>query len=504
MNKFVLVALAAVAAIVLGFGVRGATQTAHADADAVNVVGCEFLLGVIDGDPDDAVDTGTDVAPACYAPLTDVEVGLIADAVGDEDGELEIGELDELDGYDGNQISDSCTGGLEIYCTLHVFVFVDDEAPVTIDPDGSELEIFQDTAASVYTCSTDAEDGDCDATIPDNGDGVVVFQLTVRGGVGGGEQGDTVPVTVRQEDVEQDFDVNIVGDANDISLTLVEDVIMENGSTSATSACVTDSDVTDAIDPPEQTLAIATVLDSDDTELARVPVTISIPAADDPEIATIGDNTAFSLVAGEDLPTAFYAAICGGEGPGETTVTVSIDDAEVNIDSDDDDSADLTVVGEPATINATVSPQEIQCNGTNSSTVTATVLDSDGNNVPAGVEVNFSVVALGTANPINEDTGSDGTASSTITPLSNASAGVTVIITAGDAQTSVRVDCAIPLGPTAPAGTPTQTGTIGPPDTGNGGYLGQDGGAGFPAWTLIVLAIGAGVVVTGGVVARSR
>lgn len=501
MNKFVLVALAAVAAIVLGFGVRGATPTAHADADAVNVVGCEFLLGVIDGDPDDAVDPGTDVVPACYSPLDSTDITNIANAVGDEDGELEIGELDELDGYDGNQISDSCTAGLEIYCTLHVFVFVDDEAPVTIDPDGSELEIAQDTAASVYTCNTDAEDGDCDATIPDNGDGVVVFQLTVRGGAGGGEQGDTVPVTVRQEDVEQSFDVNIVGDANDISLTLAEDVIMENGSTSAANACAADSDVTDAIDPPEQTLAIATVLDSDDTELARVPVTISIPAADDPEIATIGDNTAVSLVAGENLPTAFYAAICGGAGTGETTVTVAIDDAEVNIDSDDDDSADLTVVGEPATINATVSPQEIQCNGTNSSTVTATVLDSDGNNVPAGVEVNFSVVALGTANPINQDTGSDGTASSTITPLSNASAGVTVIITAGDAQTSVRVDCAIPLEPVA---TPTQTGTIAPPDTGNGGYLGQDGGAGFPAWTLIILAIGAGVVVTGGVVARSR
>lgn len=503
MNKFVLVALAAVAAIVLGFGVRGATQTAHADADAVNVVGCEFLIPYIDGDPDDSV-VASDITDACYTALDATDITNLANALGDEDGTLEIGELDTLDGYDGNQISDSCTGGREIYCTLHVFVFVDDEAPVIIDPDGSELEIAQDTTSSVYTCSTDLEDGDCDATIPNNGDGVVVFQLTVRGGAGGGQQGDTVPVTVRQENVEQSFDVNIVGDANDISLTLAEDVIMENGSTSAANACVTDSDVTDAIDPPEQTLAIATVLDSDDTELARVPVTISIPAADDPEIATIGDNTSVSLVAGDNLPTAFYAVICGGEGPGETTVTVAIDDAEVNIDSDDDDSADLTVVGEPATINATVSPQEIQCNGTNSSTVTATVLDSDGNNVPAGVPVNFSVVALGTANPINQDTSADGTASSTITPLSNASAGVTVIITAGDAQTSVRVDCAIPLAPTAPAGTPTQTGRIGPPDTGNGGYLGQDGSAGFPAWTLIVLAIGAGVVVTGSVVARSR
>ena len=90
--------------------------------------------------------------------------------------------------------------------------------------------------------------------------------------------------------------------------------------------------------------------------------------------------------------------------------------------------------------------------------MTAKVTDSDGNNVADGVPVNFSVVALGTANPINTET-KDGVATSVITPLSNSSAGVTVIVTAGDSgiatpvQTSIRVDCALPLATQPAAGS---------------------------------------------------
>jgi hypothetical protein len=77
-------------------------------------------------------------------------------------------------------------------------------------------------------------------------------------------------------------------------------------------------------------------------------------------------------------------------------------------------------------------------------------------------------------------------------------------VTAGDAQSSIRVDCSLPIPPTAPAGgaTPTRTGTIGGPDTGNGGYLGQDSSAGFPLWTLVALALGSVALVAGGMVTR--
>jgi hypothetical protein len=65
----------------------------------------------------------------------------------------------------------------------------------------------------------------------------------------------------------------------------------------------------------------------------------------------------------------------------------------------------------------------------------------------------------------------------------------------------VRVDCALPLD-TQPTLAPAQpTGPVRPPDTGNGGYLSQDG-SGFPLWTLVALALGSTALVAGGVVAR--
>ena len=95
-------------------------------------------------------------------------------------------------------------------------------------------------------------------------------------------------------------------------------------------------------------------------------------------------------------------------------------------------TAVLTVTGVPATIALTASPPAIPCDGTSTSTVTAKVTDSAGNNVVDGTAVTFSVVALGTANPINTTT-TGGTARSVITPLENGESGVAVTVTSGAA-----------------------------------------------------------------------
>jgi hypothetical protein len=207
-------------------------------------------------------------------------------------------------------------------------------------------------------------------------------------------------------------------------------------------------------------------------------------------------------------PVAFYQVLCGGSGTGTTDVVAEINLISGGVLSSQDESrAEITVGGAPANIALTAVPPQIRCDGSETSTVTATVTDSDGNNVADGVPVEFSVVALGTANPIDTET-VDGTASSTITPLSNASAGVTVLVTAGDdeidnvVQASIRVDCALPIA-TQPTPAPTApTGVIGGPDTGNGGYLGQSDSAGLSVWMLVALAAGSVVLVTGGLVAR--
>ena len=72
------------------------------------------------------------------------------------------------------------------------------------------------------------------------------------------------------------------------------------------------------------------------------------------------------------------------------------------------------------------------------------MFDSVGNTVANGVPVNFSVVAAGTATPINAVT-NNGIAISLI--AASSSAGATVVVTAGDSgiaapiQVSIRIDC---------------------------------------------------------------
>ncbi|MDE3095983.1 MAG: hypothetical protein KGK07_08280, partial [Chloroflexota bacterium] len=103
-------------------------------------------------------------------------------------------------------------------------------------------------------------------------------------------------------------------------------------------------------------------------------------------------------------------------------------------------SQNVTVTGAPATIALTASPAAIPCDGKSTSTVTAKVTDSAGNNVVDGTSVTFSVVALGTANPINTTT-TGGSASSVITPLSGNTAGTVVTVTSGSAAASILIVC---------------------------------------------------------------
>jgi hypothetical protein len=500
LNKFAFAALAAVAALVLGFGARISAPTAHADTTGVSSVGCELLARSIDGVTTDAT-TGPDYAAACDG-VDPTEVGLLGDALGDQDGVLEKSDLDDLDVLDGNQISEDCTG-MGVQCTIVGFVFVDDEAAVTIDPPAG---LVTDQAGDInWVCDTEGEDADCADTTPNDGDGVVTFDL-YNDTAGAG---DVKTVNVEQETVEQSFDVNVVGVAHDVTLALVETTIQSNGSTADASACQTENDVADAssITQSTTTVGAATVTDSDGTKLARVTVDIASGTTSAAVIGTGSDaneitgNTGQTVDGGAAGIASFFV-ICGGKSTGTSKITATINDGDPN---EDKASETITVVGEPDSIALTASPAAIACDGTATSSVTAKVTDANGDDVADGVTVNFSVVALGIANPINAKTVA-GSASSTITPLSGATAGVTVIVTSGDAQSSIRVDCSLPIPtPTSAAPAPTATpkgGTIGVSDTGNGGYMGQDGSASFPMWTLIALAMGSVALVGGSVVAR--
>lgn len=503
LKKYGLIAVAAVASLALGTAIFGGSQSANAETTAVVNVHCELITGV--------------VPTACTAHITEAQIQALADAIGDADGTLEASDFDGFEFSDASQLSEQCTTGtMLIGCTMLIFTFVDDEKPVTLDTPSGLTSLQAAMLETDYVCDTDGDtiglDNDCSDTVASNGDGVVVFHvLNFNAG-----RGDEKTVNVLQEAVQQSTTLTMVGIPDDIEIFVVEDTIATSGSVSGSNSCAANTDVSDdlALTQPNSTVAVVTLEDEDNTLVAMWPISVGVsPPAEDPSIAQLGNNTntlegisgntILTVDTGDpDLLVGYYTVVCGGSGTGETSIAVqSLTDGST-------DSADLTVTGAPASLALTAAPSEIKCDGSETSTVTVTATDSEGNAVVPGFPVNFTVVALGTANPINTETDENGQASTVVTPLSNSSAGVTVIVTVGDSsietavQASTRVDCALPL-ETQPTLAPPGggAGPIAPPDTGNGGYLGQDGGS--ANWLLMVLAVAAGTVVfAGGLVAR--
>jgi hypothetical protein len=95
--------------------------------------------------------------------------------------------------------------------------------------------------------------------------------------------------------------------------------------------------------------------------------------------------------------------------------------------------------GPAATITLTAEPQELVCDGALPSVITARVVDSEGRPVQDGTSVNFSVVTLGSVDPVNAET-VNGEATTTLTALGQG-VGVVVNVTSDAAAASTRVDC---------------------------------------------------------------
>ncbi len=349
---------------------------------------------------------------------------------------------------------------------------------------------------SAATCN--GTDLSTPATVGTSGQ-FVVWQVTGVGTFAG-----DVTATALQDTVAVESEtLKLVGTAHDIQLTVTKDTIQE---ANASGACGPTSSIT----APTRAGAVATYSDIDGNALVGYAPTFKTSSSSTMDVGT-GDDaggtsfTATSMLLPDGTTIAGFDVICGiAAGSATLTATTTTNEGTgMGAAAAVARTADITVTGVPASIALTASPATIACDGTATSTVTAKVTDSAGNNVVDNTSVNFSVVALGTANPINVKSKA-GEASSTITPLSGATAGVTVIVTSGDAQASIRVDCSLPIPTVAPAASPTAGGggTIVGPNTGTGGFLGQDDSAGFPMWTLVALVLGSLVLVGGGMVTR--
>jgi hypothetical protein len=165
-------------------------RRAQAEATGLAVIACENLAPYLDADGADAT-TQADLDLACLQPIPPTgEMGIEALEIGfgEPDGVLTFDDVAPLDLLDNNRIPADCTFDAVVVdqtmpaagCVLLIFVFVDDEAPVTLDSDAG-LASIESGGASDFTCNIDGElaghDYDCsDASVLD-GDGVVVFHV---------------------------------------------------------------------------------------------------------------------------------------------------------------------------------------------------------------------------------------------------------------------------------------------------------------------------------------
>lgn len=340
----------------------------------------------------------------------------------------------------------------------------------------------------------------CDnvATItPDPTDKMALWHVTGAGTFTGGT------VTATQTSITLDSTtLSTVGAAHDFQLAVTKTTIQEKNG-----GCGFTSSITD----PTRAGATGTYTDINGKALVGYAPTFSSSSASNMLVGNAaGTGAASQITRSMLLPDgktiAGFDVICGvAAGTANLNgVTLPNEIAGLASPFTVTRTQAITITGVPATIALTASPAAIPCDGTSTSTVTAKVTDAAGNNVVDNTPVTFSVVALGTANPINTTT-KGGSATSVVTPLSGGTAGTTVQVTSGNAAASIRIDClpSLATATAAAAGaTATPPGGITGPNTGTGGYLSNSSSSGFPLWTLIALAIGSFVLVGGGIAVR--
>jgi hypothetical protein len=444
------------------------------------------------------------------------KLNLYAEDFGDEDGDLEIEDLAPIETFGGRQLHDQ-----DGYA--YVIVFVSDQAPVRfrIDSDGGAFNVGTSAVAqNVNEFICDSEDSDCNNTDDPEDNGFIVIGLCsgvlspgCTGG-GGAEVADRGAhnLAIDQERVPVDISYTVVGEADDIRVgafetTINNGVVDKNGDGDLNDSdeCPLQASVagfTAALNQGEKTVVIGRVSDDDGQDITNAWI------AWDTDDHDIGDFTSTRETPTLNLGSFGIGApqiLCGTDKPGILELQANVvggPSAASGLDPSADETIDttlqVTVRGVPASVDMSVTPASINCDGVQSAEVSATVRDANGDLVANGQQVDWSVQVLGTASPLTSST-TDGIAKTLVVPLSG-NRGVPVVATAGDEQGSILVNCGGTAAGPAPAPPPTGpgappstggggSGSIGGPDTGSGGYLGT-GDDSLPMWpALPILAV---------------
>ncbi len=492
--KKLMLAAAALALAVVGFG-RLDTSTTFAAPTNVYVINAKVLSALVGTCPtatSTSSNTGTVTGAHTCDPRNQSDRGFFAS------------QLSTIQAASGLQTSQAPA----VAGTTWILVQTNgSRTPITLNGQG----LVCTTAAAVSFAAgppiVPAQDATvaCDGIVtftppaaPTAWDNFAVFQVTNPGSL---SIGATVTSSALQDGTTlAGKTVTVVGQANNVTLSMLNNqTTVQAGATSCS--------ITAPASSPNNATALVVYTDINGNALVGYTPTFASSSSSTLAVGSSGTfpqtSNASITVLQADGKTGAENAVCGNTAGSATLSATTVAAELVGVTGTVSRTQAIKVTGVPASIALTASPAAIPCDGTATSTVTAKVSDSAGNPAVDGTSVNFSVVALGTANPINKTT-TGGSASSTITPLSGSTAGVTIVVTAGSVQSSIRVDCLPSLAtPTGAAGAaPTAPSGITGPSTGNGGYLGQSGSAGFPLWTLVALALGSVVLVAGGLVTR--
>jgi hypothetical protein len=434
---------------------------------------------------------------------------------------------------------------------LNVIAFVDDDAGVRFLTDVGNFRGADDVEYNKeYACTEDSPgtiDPDCDGDPSTIGDGVVVARLFIDADDPRGE----AEVIAIQDGVGWPSTFTVTGPPERIELAHLfgKDKIQVGGTAPTLSGqpaqpsdcnlALSVEGVLGAQANPYQTIVVAKAFDDDDVEIASAgliwqwgynghgTVPGTSPYADESDLGGVSTPLTPTVDTGA-LGLAFPELVCSKNEVGTLTLTAKFDWPEAAgvisgtlADENADATIDVEVLPPPGELSLVANPPALECNGLNTTTVTATALTTDGRNVANGNDVEWNVAVLGNANPLTADT-TDGVATTVVTPLAPAGTGVPVIASIGEPTRFVRdsdnrldtdrtepnpdyveaslvVQCVAGTGAPPPGEQPAPGGQPGPggrpggvitgPDTGTSGELAGSGP--LSIWSAVMLFVGA-------------
>ena len=519
----------AAAALAVTAGVREDVPAAHANPVSISMFNPGLCVALtLDPDLGPANGCITSNGLAYTASSGDQGIMGAANRLGNNNGVIEASDFAGIDTFSGRQLHQKDGADVVSLSSIAVVAIVASDAPVTFH--ASEGFFFTPAYGNTWVCTTadpNYPDSDCgggqnvspNANFHEDHAVVAILKCSVATCPNLGEQ----HLDVEQDGIIYPVTFTVVGEPKSVEFFTLETALQAgvpddaNGNPDCPfSASV--SFFTKALGEAEKTIIIARALDINGTAVTGAwfdwKVNDKTKAALAQPLTPTLDLGGFGKGAPNILCVPFDAA------PGSVTVTATlarIAQGTLDVDpyADGKTSGDLpygtvsfTVGAAPADMTLTADPATIPCDGQATSTVSAAIVDADGNPVISGTAVKFDVLVLGTANPINTTTNDKGIATTTVAPLAGDARGVPVTVSVYISETStplfqkqILVNCA-EAAPPAPGGgtggttaggstggsTSSPGGTITGPNTGSGGLA----AAGTLSWwPMLGLALGA-------------